>query len=132
MTNRAQPQFAFTKLLVADLEKCATFYRAAFGMRDAARIESEIAGRAIEEILFTPDDGGPTFVLLHYLDNDTPSADETILGFLTTDIEDFVARVVAAGGSVVSEPEARADLGVKVGFVSDVEGHLIEVVERMA
>jgi predicted enzyme related to lactoylglutathione lyase len=130
MSASAQPQFTFTKLVVADLEKCAAFYRAAFALRDAARIESEIAGRPIEEILFTTNDGGPTFVLLHYVDRDVPSAGETILGFLTADIDALVGAVVAAGGSVVSDADARPDLGVKVAFVADVEGHLIELVQR--
>jgi predicted enzyme related to lactoylglutathione lyase len=132
MGSTAHAHFTFTKLVVADLDRCAAFYRSAFGVHETARIESDIAGRAIEEILFAPAEGsGATFVLLRYLDTDIPASDETILGFLTTDADALIGRVVAAGGTVASEAQARPDLGVKVGFVRDVEGHLIEIVERV-
>lgn len=126
------PLFGFTKLVVADLDKSAAFYRDVFGLRDSARIESDIAGRAIEEIMFAPaNEGGSTFVLLRYLDTDTPAAGETILGFLTADIAGLMTAVVEAGGAVLREVQDLHDLGVKVGFVTDLEGHVIEVVQRM-
>ncbi len=126
------PQFGFTKLVVADLDKSATFYRVVFGLTETARIESDIAGRPIEEILFAPTTtGGATFVLLRYLDSDTPAAGELILGFLTSDIDQLMNDAVDAGGAVLRDAEVHGDLGVKVGFVTDLEGHVIEVVQRM-
>lgn len=125
--------FGFTKLLVADLDKSAAFYRAVFGLQETGRIESEIAGRAIEEILFSPTgDGAATFVLLRYTDTATPSDNEVIIGFITPDIDALVERAVAAGGSVRREPLDYSDLHVKVAFVADNEGHLLEIVQPMA
>ena len=126
------PQFGFTKLVVADLDKSAAFYREVFGIAESARIESEIAGRPIEEIIFTPaNTGGATLVLLRYLDADTPATGELILGFLTSDIDQLLIDVVHAGGAVLRDAQVHADLGVKVGFVTDLEGHVIEVVQPM-
>ena len=131
MTTTA-PLFGFTKLVVADLDKSAAFYRDVFGLKESARIESDIAGRAIEEIMFTPTvSGGATFVLLRYLDAAVPSAGELILGFLTSDIDALMSGAVDAGGAVLREAQIHADLGVKVGFVTDLEGHVIEVVQRL-
>ena len=127
----AQPDhFGFTKLLVADLDKSAVFYREVFGLKETARIESDIAGRALEEILFNPTgEGAATFVLLKFHDATTPSANEVILGFTTSDVHGVTARAIAAGGSVVREALDHPDLSVKVAFVADLEGHLIEVVQ---
>jgi len=124
--------FGFTKLLVVDLEKSAQFYRDVFGLKETTRIQSEIAGRALEEILFNPTgDGAATFVLLKFVDATVPSANELILGFLTSDIDALVARATTAGASVVREALDYPHLSVKVAFITDLEGHLIEVVQPM-
>ena len=124
--------FGFTKLVVADLDKSTAFYREVFGLTESARIESDIAGRPIEEIIFTPADaGGATLVLLRYLDVDTPATGELILGFLTSDIDQLMRDAVHAGGAVLRDAQVHADLGVKVGFVTDLEGHVIEVVQPL-
>ena len=125
--------FGFTKLLVVDLEKSAQFYRDVFGLKETIRIQSEIAGRALEEILFNPTaDGAATFVLLKFVDATVPSANELILGFLTSDIDALIARATTAGASVVREALDYPHLSVKVAFITDLEGHLIEVVQPMA
>jgi predicted enzyme related to lactoylglutathione lyase len=130
----AQPdQFGFTKLLVVDLDKCAAFYSEVFGLKETTRIASEIGGRGLDEILFSPTgDGAATFVLLKFHDATAPSANEVILGFLTADVDALTERAIAAGGSVVREPLDYPDLRVKVAFVADIEGHLIEVVQLVA
>ena len=126
-------RFGFTKLVVADLEASASFYTAVFGVEEQHRVRAEIAGRRIDEIIFTAT--GPeasTFVLLRFADQATPSQAEVILGFITDDIDALFGRVVTAGGAVVQEIEAMPQHGVRVGFVSDPEDHLIEVVELLA
>lgn len=124
--------FGFTKLLVVDLDKSAAFYSEVFGLTETARIESDIGGRAIEEILFSPTgEGAATFVLLKFRDATAPSANEVILGFVTPDLAALTARAIAAGGTVAQEAVDHSDLRVKVAFVADIEGHLIEVVQQM-
>jgi lactoylglutathione lyase len=128
----ANNQFSFTKLLVDDLEKCAVFYKQVCGLVETARVESEINGRAISEILFAPtSEGGATFVLLKFVDSPRPHNDEVINGFLTDDVDAFCIRVEEAGGRVTQPPKAVPEHGVKVAFVEDVEGHLIEVVQLL-
>ena len=96
-------------------------------------MHAEITGRPIDEIIFTAmGSGGATLVLLHYADQATPSHAEVILGFITDDIDALFARVLAAGGAVAQAVETQPQHGVKVGFVTDPEGHLIEVVEMLA
>jgi len=124
--------FGFTKLIVGDLEKSAAFYKSVCGVVEQARIDDVLDGRPMSEVLFNPAaPGGPTFVLLTFSDTPKPAASEVILGFITPDLDALLDRARAAGGTVVEEMGSRPELGVKVAFVRDIEGHLIEVVQML-
>ena len=125
--------FGFTKLVVVDLEAAAAFYTAVFGVEEQHRVHSDIGGRPIDEIIFAAaGPQAPTLVILRFADQATPSHSELILGFITDDIDALFARAVAAGGAVAQAVEDHPEHGAKVGFVTDPEGHLIEVVEMLA
>lgn len=124
--------FGFSKLLVNDLEKCAAFYKDVCGLTEMARVDAEIAGRGIKEIMFNATaPGAATFVLLKFVDTTKASSDEVITGFITDNLEAFVERTKKAGGKVVQEIQSQPEHGVKVAFVTDIEGHLLEVVELL-
>jgi len=128
----ATDHFGFAKLIVGDLERSAAFYLSVCELTEMARVDATIEGRAISEIMFNATgQGAATFVLLAYRDTPAPKSGELILGFITKDIDAFVTRALAAGGSVVQMAVAQPEHGVKVAFVRDIEGHLIEVVELL-
>jgi len=132
MAEAQKDHFSFTKLLVTDLDKAADFYKSVCGLVELGRVDAEIAGRKIREIMFNPTgEGGATFVLLKFLDAAKPSKDEVIVGFITPDLEAFVERTKVAGGRVVQNIFDDPEHGVRVAFVADVEGHLIEVVQML-
>lgn len=132
MSTATKAHFGFTKLLVEDLDKTADFYKAVCGLTETARVDAVIGGRNISEILFAPTaEAAATFVLLKFLDAPKPTNDEVILGFQTGDIDAFVERTLAAGGAVVDPVWDNPEHGVKVAFVTDCEGHLIEVVQMI-
>jgi len=122
----------FTKLLVTDLDASAAFYQSVFGVEENYRVRSEINDRKIEEILFKAEPGNATFVLFKFDGATRPSSDEVILGFITTDIDGVFARAVEAGGAVTQAARPQPEHGVTVGFITDNEGHLIEVVQPLA
>ncbi|MBA4089447.1 MAG: glyoxalase/bleomycin resistance/dioxygenase family protein [Sphingobium sp.] len=125
--------FGFTKLVVQDLEAMAAFYTDVAGLTEMVRVQDAVGDRKIDEIIFQPTAaGGSTFVLFKFLDRSTPANEEVILGFQTPDVVGFVERARANGATVVMDVEVKAEHGVKVAFVSDPEGHLIEVVELLA
>jgi predicted enzyme related to lactoylglutathione lyase len=120
--------FGFTKVVVADLERCAGFYATTFGLVEQQRVHDEIAGRPIDEILYAPTrDGGATFVLLSFADGE-PAPGGVICGFLADDVDGCLARAVEAGGGVAQPAEDMPEYGHRVGFCTDPEGRLIEVV----
>ena len=128
----ATDHFGFTKLIVADLERSANFYKSVCELTELARVDAAIEGRPISEIMFNATgQGAATFVLLSYADAPDPKGGEVIIGFITNDAGAFVSRAQAAGGSIAQDIVNQPEHGVKVAFVRDVEGHLIEVVELL-
>ncbi|MFM8302865.1 MAG: VOC family protein [Actinomycetota bacterium] len=123
--------FAFTKVVVDDLETCAAFYTQTFGLEEQYRVRAAIAGRPIDEILYAASaPGGGTFILLRFTDG--PGAPTgVILGFVTDEIDAVFTRAVGAGGSVAQEPTDMPEHGHRVGFLADPEGRLIEVVQAL-
>jgi predicted enzyme related to lactoylglutathione lyase len=128
--STADAQFSFSKLIVHDLEKTATFYKAVFGLVEWQRLESATSGRPITEISFLPTyPGGGSLTLIKFLDEPEPRHGEMIIGFTTNDIEALLERVNAAGGSVTEPVRSMPEHHLHVAFVADMEGHLIEVVQ---
>lgn len=124
--------FVFTKLVVGDLDKCAAFYEAVAAVKPQARIDAEVDGRKITEIVYEPTSkGGANFVLFAWHDAPKPALDETIIGFSTDDIEGFAARVRKHGGEVFQGPNDRPEHGLKVAFARDIEGHVIELIQPL-
>jgi catechol 2,3-dioxygenase-like lactoylglutathione lyase family enzyme len=118
--------------VVDDLDKTAAFYRSVCGLVEEGRSEDQIAGRPIQELYFKADPPGTgTFTLTKFLDAPTRSKPGVILGFVTEDIVAFVDRAQAAGASVEQAAHPRPEFGVKVAFLNDIEGNLLEVVELL-
>jgi catechol 2,3-dioxygenase-like lactoylglutathione lyase family enzyme len=132
MPDAVKAKFNFSKLVVRDLDRCAAFYRDVCGLREIARVDADIAGRPIREIMFHPtSEGGANFVLLTFLKEAPPAAGEMIVGMETADLAAFIERAEKAGGRVEQAPRVFEAYHVKVAFVRDVEGHLIEVVQQL-
>ena len=128
----APAHFSCTKLIVADLEKSCAFYKSVFGLTEQNRVDAAIEGRPISEIMFNPSaPGGATFVLLAYTDTAAPALSEAITLFIVPDLAGLLEKARAAGGRIVDEMRDMPEHGVKVAFVRDVEGHLIEVVQLL-
>ena len=123
--------FSFTKLVVADLEASAAFYSEVFGLREQYRVQDDIGGRAMEEILFESEPGDATFVLLHFDDTPEPAAGSAIGGFITDAIDELFPRAVAAGATVVGPVHDAPEHGVRVGFLADPDGHLLEICQLL-
>ena len=128
----SKAHFGFTKLVVNDLEKTVAFYKEVCGLEEWARVSADVDGREIDEIMLQPTaENGATLVLWKWRDRDAIVVDEVILGFQTPDVTAFVQRVRDAGGTIVQDIKDMPEHGVRVAFVTDVEGHLIEVVELL-
>ena len=122
----------FTKLIVEDLDKSAAFYEAVCGLVEEGRADEHIAGRPITEIYFKSDPPGTgTFTLTKFRDVVRPAVQAVILGFIADDIDAFVSRALNAGAEIFEAVQSQPAHGVKVAFLYDPEGNIIEVVELL-
>jgi predicted enzyme related to lactoylglutathione lyase len=127
--------FAFTKLVVHDLEKMAAFYRAVYGLHAVKRVRDEkIGDEAIDEIMLSPDPNAAfgSLVLLEYPARGLAPNGELILGFVTDDLPALLDRVRAGGGSIHASIKEMPELKLRVAFATDPEGHLAELVQMLA
>jgi predicted enzyme related to lactoylglutathione lyase len=134
-TRKPDSNYGFTKIVVGDLERTAAFYQAVFDYRQFQRVHADVAGEPIEEIILLrgEDMGGEvTLVVWKWSNRPAPKESDVILGFITSDIETVIARTVPAGGRVVQPARDMPEHGVRVGFIADVDGRLIEVVQMLA
>ena len=125
--------FAFTKLVVHDLEKSATFYRDAFGLHAVRRVREHIGVEEIDEIMLSADPRAAfgSLVLLKYRDRAASPSGELVLGFTTGDLPALLDRVRAAGGRVAVPMRELPELRLRVAFATDPEGHLAELVQLL-
>jgi catechol 2,3-dioxygenase-like lactoylglutathione lyase family enzyme len=120
----------FTKLIVEDIDAMSRFYGVVCGFEEEGRGEDQIAGRPIREAYFRSDPPGTgTFTLTKFLDTSRPVTESLILGFVAPDIDVFVDTAIAAGAQLIEPVQSRPEHGVKVAFIKDIEGNLVEVVE---
>jgi lactoylglutathione lyase len=129
----ADGAFTFTKLIVGDLDRSAAFYRDVCGLTEVNRIDAESDdGRTLTEIILAGDPAGPaTLILITYHGEPLAPKGDSVLGFYTADIDAFLERLVAAGGSVTSPVKALPEAGLKYAMASDHEGHIIEPLQRL-
>src|SRR3954464_6450099 len=104
--------FAFTKLVVADLDASATFYTNVFGLQEQRRVKDDIGGGGVGGSLFeSTAPGGATFVLLHVADTPAPATGAVLAGFVTDEIDDVFTRAAAAGAAGADPGHARPHPG---------------------
>lgn len=122
------PRYSFTKIVVDDLEAEFAFYTAVFDRAERTRYEFA----SLAEIIMTSTDGTDlSLALLHYKGKPAPTPGSAVLGFRVTGIEDVVRRAEEAGGTVTSPPEEMSEISIKVAFVHDPEGHVLELFEQL-
>ena len=116
-------------LAVADLERSAEFYRSTFGLVDVMTFDLP---HMREVVLGFPRRSQVGLVLMQYTDG----SDNSLRGHplkVVLHVTDPVATteaVAANGGRVTMPPRRFPALGdALVGFVTDPDGHLIELLE---
>jgi lactoylglutathione lyase len=135
MTTINDAQFVFTKIIVADIERAYAFYHSVFGLIEIARIsdgEGEmemheiIIGRAGEQGMPVP-----SLIVQRYPNKLLPPLDGVALGFTTTNIEDTIAKAVAAGASVATPVTTNTEHQIKAAFLIDPQGVSLELLQYL-
>ncbi|WP_217231539.1 VOC family protein [Streptomyces anulatus] len=123
-------RFAFTKIAVKNLDAQSAFYSAALGQIVRHRVSGGEGDGAFSEVVMgSPDGDGPSLLLVHHLQRETPTPGEVVLGFTVADVERVVRAVADAGGVVCAPPRSLPGQAVRVARVQDPEGHALEIVQ---
>jgi lactoylglutathione lyase len=134
-----EPRLDHAGLSVADLETAAGWYCAAFGYR--RELDLRVDQADIDIVMLIHEAHGDRLELLHRTGS-TPgprAADpaEALLwqgfGHVAFDVADLDAtfeRVVGLGARPVLTPQPSPEAGVRMAFVADPEGNLVELLSR--
>ena len=126
--------FAFTKIVVADLDAAEHFYAQTLGLSRVTYIEfGEGPGQLQEVILAVPDGGpgSPQLNLIRYPNRPMSAPGETVIGFMVDDVEATVTAFSAAGGCITVPVVEMPDHRIKLAYASDLDGHIIEVIQAL-
>jgi predicted enzyme related to lactoylglutathione lyase len=117
---------AMTKIVVTDLARSESFYRAVCGFDQVERI----AGEGFSEAIMRAPGEAIGAALVLFADGSAPAPGEAVLVFETDDVEKFAARTIASGGTMTHPPQRLAELGLTFALFRDPEGHAIEAIAR--
>ena len=133
-----EPRLDHVGLNVADLAAAAAWYRDAFGY--ATEHEGRVEAIDLEIVMLIHADGG-RLELLHRpgssdglrAQNPAEAALCNGFGHVAFDVADLDAmfdRVVGLGARPVMPPQPSPEPGVRMAFVADPEGNLVELLSR--
>lgn len=125
---------------VADLDAAAAWYCAAFGLRPEQRLRVEPID--LDIVMLIDDEHGHRIELLHRPGlaagprGQDPAAAALLPGYshLAYDVPDLDAahvRLVAHGAREVMSPRPSPEPGVRMSYLADPDGNLVELVERV-
>lgn len=121
-------RFSFVKIVVRDLAAMERFYVEGLGFAVQNRIEAD----DFNEVMLAQKDGAFTLVLYHHADQREVGGGNNWgpLGFVVRDCGAAHADLVALGAREVRPPSAFG--AMSVSFISDPEGHEIELLQLSA
>ncbi len=125
-------QFSFTKIIVADVDRLYGFYHDVFGLAQINRVRQGEGQAELDEIIMGPAGAGysvPSLVIQRYPNRPVPARGEATLGFIVADIDRTIQTAVAAGAVIDRPVRTAAEHGIRVAFIKDPDGHLIEIVQ---
>jgi len=120
--------FFFTKIMVGDVDAAERFYTRALGLEVMNRVKRGGDKPVEETILIVPGhDAGSRFIVERSFDRDPPPTGETVLGFFVADVEESARAAIAAGGRIIHPVQDNPEHQIRLAFVADPEGHVIEL-----
>lgn len=130
----ASTGFSFTKIVVGDVDAAERFYCDVMGLKRVLRFQTGEGEFELDEVIMSSNgeyDGGHNFIVIRYLNQPAPNPGEGIFGFTVKDVDATISAVLAAGGTLYRPARVVEEHGIKVAFVKDPEGHLLELVEML-
>ena len=124
-TSTTAASFAFTKIIVRDVDGAEAFYGKILGLKNVRTVEFP---ELVEKLLAAPgQEAGPFLVLYHEYAGPPLHHGNAWgpIGFQVADVDATYAAALAGGGSADMEPFNFEDIRVAMFF--DPEGHRVEL-----
>ena len=121
------------KLVVADLDRAAAFYKAVCGFEDSRNMQFAVAGRSFKDIILRKGKDGQELTIMVYDDGKVPTPGAVVLTYSTDDLAAFRQRALEAGGTEVSE-ERSLRLGswnARISDFADPDGNVLQVLQTV-
>ena len=124
---------------MADLARAEAWYQKAFGLQ--REFATRVGAVDLEIVMLRSEDGGYRVELLHRpgsgpglrAANPAEAALTEGFGHLAFSVPDLCAthsRLLALGAREIMPPQPSPEPGVRMSFLADPEGNLVELVER--
>lgn len=126
--------FSFTKIVVSDVDAAQRFYCDVMGLKPVLRFQTGEGEFELDEAILSATgayDGGHNLILIRYINQPFPTPGEGIFGFTVKDVDATISAVLAAGGTLYRPARVVEEHAIKVAFVKDPEGHLLELAEML-
>lgn len=124
--------FAFARFKVADLADLEIFYTRALGFTVTMRVDEGEGADELHEIFLGLGGAQPQFALIHYPNQPVPQVGEAIVSLIVDDLEATLAAVKTHGGKDVTGVIAVPDHHMKLAYITDPEGHMLELMQMLA
>jgi predicted enzyme related to lactoylglutathione lyase len=116
--------------MVHDVPAAEAFYAKVLGLVVLERVVHGGEHPLEETVMAVPGaENGPRLIVARPFGRPLPPPGESITGFMVTDIHASVGAVVEAGGSIIHPPLDNEEHGLRLAFVTDHEGHVIELLQ---
>ncbi|AZI35411.1 hypothetical protein NT2_09_01050 [Caenibius tardaugens NBRC 16725] len=119
--------FFFTKITVGDPASVEDFYTAVLGLEVLVRVMDD-DGRPRETVFVVPGNENCSRLIMErrgHAGQTNPG--ETVLGFAVDDVDATVASAITAGGALVHPPQDNEAHGIRIAFLTDPDGQVIEL-----
>jgi lactoylglutathione lyase len=113
------------RMLVDDFPAAFRFYRDVLGLEPSSGAEDDDYASFGNVAIFVRSGQEAAATL-------RPSGDGALLCLSVDDLDAAVARVEAAGGTFLGQAAAQPDWGIRVVYIRDPAGNLIEIHEELA
>lgn len=121
---------AYTKFAVSDSDALSDFYCSALGFKHVTRIEEGEGEHAFVENFIGV--GQQQVVLIAYKNRPAPVPGESYLACMVEDVSASLAAIEQAGGTVTMPCIDIPEHKLHMGYATDPEGHVIELMHIYA
>jgi len=126
--------FTLTKIIVADIDAMEQFYIRTLGLSRIAYLEHGEGDTAFKEVILGTADASQVAAkisFVQYLAKASPTPGEAIVAFMVDDVAAVLAAMCDAGGAVAVPVQDIPEHRLKLAYVTDPEGHMVEIMQAL-